>query len=82
MPFSRVEFHLSRCNQLLESPSSLEPVAILEVGSRLVRSSRNIRKIGQAYLSVLVPLIHAIDSLGKFGTARLIDAAGIGPKVR
>jgi len=77
-PDTVVEDHISRCNKLLQCPSTGEPAATSKRRCKLSPGVQ-VRQVDVADLCLLVPVEHGVDGLGKLGAAGLVDATCINP---
>lgn len=69
------ERHSFRRDQFLQCPTAVKPLAVHH--GLLWR----VLKIDYAYLTALVPEVHAVDSLGQLARVPLVDAACFDPTV-
>ena len=84
-PLPVVKLQFLRCDELLQSPASCEPPAVLEARAwvfwRETVTGPQICKPRITNHGVLVPLKHGVEGLREFGATSLTDATGIDPNV-
>ena len=81
LPLRREKNDERRSEQFLQCPPACVPLAFAELGTvvRHIAVCGNVRKVDVTDVGKGVVAIHGVDGLRKFGTACLVDAAGVGP---
>lgn len=82
-PLAVEENYAFRAKQFLKCPASSKPSALAKGFMRKpgTHSMMIVRKINVTDVGFLIPCIHGIDGFRELGAARLIDAAGIDPRL-